>query len=182
MAIAGDGGNDAFGNFADAMVAHVAKVKVAFGADGDAVRVVDFGFCGGAVVAAEAGLAGSGDGFEFEGGTFESGEENAFDGGMGNHVTRSELIDFEFEIAGADLFEGFLDAGFVGAHRFGVGLAEFLFVVLALAETTVVFFDEDLDMAATRAVGAEDVEFGIAGEFVKGGIGLLGVADGTARA
>jgi hypothetical protein len=55
-------------------------------------------------------------------------------------------------------------------------------IVLGFAEATGVATIEDLHLGATRAVGAHEVEIGIAGESIEGGIGLFAVADrATAR-
>jgi hypothetical protein len=53
-------------------------------------------------------------------------------------------------------------------------------VVLGFAEAARVTAVEDLHLAAAGAVRAHEVEIGIAGELIEGGVGLFAVADGAA--
>ena len=67
----------------------------------------------------------------------------------------SRFIDLNAKISGAGFSQGVLDAGFVVANGLDEGKAGVVGVVLGFAEAAVVFTNEDLDLFAAVAVGAE---------------------------
>src|SRR5213075_3150682 len=102
---------------------------------------------------------------------------------MRDHVAGRDVVDRELKRAATELSKAGGDVPGVLAHRLLVGQAAGRpRIMLSLPETTVVAADQNLHLPPPLAIGAQDVEIGIAGDPVEGRLELLAVPHRSAAA